>query len=83
MGENQPLSWLCRRGMRELEVPLLCYLNTIYPQSTQTEQQRFRSFLAEPDSLVWQCLYVLPAPSLPEDYQTLVAQILAAAASDA
>ncbi|MGI9213788.1 MAG: succinate dehydrogenase assembly factor 2 [Methylococcaceae bacterium] len=83
MGEQPPITWLCRRGMKELELPLLRYLNTIYPQSTPAEQQRFRRFLAEPDSLLWQCLYVIPAPTPPEDYQTLVAQILAASASDA
>lgn len=47
------LRWLCRRGTRELDLLLITYLDTRYPQATVEEQQAFERLLerSDPDIL--------------------------------
>lgn len=43
------LRWRCRRGMRELDMLLLGYVDDVYPQADATEQAAFRRLLTTPD----------------------------------
>jgi antitoxin CptB len=49
MSEMSRLRWLCRRGMKELDVVLVRYLDNAYESATTIEQDRFRALLQMPD----------------------------------
>lgn len=49
MGENSRLRWLCRRGMKELDLLMTRYLDTQYSRASEIEKQSFRDLLALPD----------------------------------
>ena len=49
MREIARLRWLCRRGMKELDLLLLNYLEHGYPLAPAAEQQAFESLLQMPD----------------------------------
>ena len=49
MSEMSRLRWLCRRGMKELDVVLVRYLDYAYESATTLEQDRFRALLQMPD----------------------------------
>ena len=49
MSEMSRLRWLCRRGMKELDVVLVRYLENIYESATTSEQEQFRELLQMPD----------------------------------
>lgn len=43
------LRWRCRRGMRELDMLLLGYVNNVYSGASTVEQRAFRQLLTSPD----------------------------------
>ena len=47
--EISRLRWRCRRGMRELDMLLLGYVENHYLQAQPAEQQAFRRLLTTPD----------------------------------
>ncbi len=47
--EMSRLRWRCRRGMRELDMLLLEYVDNVYPQADEIEQAAFRRLLTTPD----------------------------------
>jgi antitoxin CptB len=47
--EMSRLRWRCRRGMRELDMLLLNYLDNSYMDAEPVEQQAFRRLLTTPD----------------------------------
>jgi antitoxin CptB len=49
MSEMSRLRWLCRRGMKELDVVLVRYLDNSYESATTLEQNQFRELLQMPD----------------------------------
>ena len=51
MSELSRLRWLCRRGMKELDVVVTTYLDVYYEQASSEEQRQFRNLLdmADPD----------------------------------
>jgi antitoxin CptB len=49
MSEMGRLSWLCRRGMKELDVLFKNYLEHVYPAASVEDQQAFESILEMPD----------------------------------
>ena len=51
MSQTSRLRWLCRRGMKELDLLLINYLDNIYPSADASDQQAFESLLemADPD----------------------------------
>ena len=51
------LTWLCRRGMRELDIPLNRYLASGYPAATAEEREQFHRLLEESDSRLWRFFY--------------------------
>jgi antitoxin CptB len=50
------LRWLCRRGMKELDIVLGWYLDECYPQAAAAERETFVQLLALEDPLIWQWL---------------------------
>ena len=49
MAELSRLRWLCRRGMKELDVVMSRYLEQRYASASSTEQGCFRALLEMPD----------------------------------
>lgn len=49
MSELPRLRWLCRRGMKELDVVMTGYLDNYYSDACSTDQQSFKSLLDMPD----------------------------------
>jgi antitoxin CptB len=51
------LEWLCRRGMRELDLLLLRYLDRDYDAAEPPEQRAFTRLLDETDDTLWRYFY--------------------------
>ncbi len=49
MSELSRLRWLCRRGMKELDLLLESYFEHSYPRASEADQQAFKSILQMPD----------------------------------
>lgn len=49
MAEISRLRWLCRRGMKELDVVLSHYLEHSYSSAPAEDQAQFRALLQMPD----------------------------------
>jgi antitoxin CptB len=64
VSEISRLRWRCRRGMRELDVVLLNYLETIYPGACPEEQAAFRRCLDLQDPEI---LDLLIGRGIPDD----------------
>jgi antitoxin CptB len=60
--ELSRLKWRCRRGMRELDVMLLRYLEHVYPSAAAEEQAAFRHLLDLQDPEVYGLLLGRLAP---------------------
>ena len=71
MSEISRLQWLCRRGMKELDVVLTRYLETRYPTADDAEQARFRELLQMADPDLYSLLVGRTAPQDAEQGQLL------------
>ena len=49
MSDLARLRWLCRRGMKELDLLLQNYLELSYPTASAADQKAFESILQLPD----------------------------------
>ncbi|MCP3870838.1 MAG: hypothetical protein GY703_22630 [Gammaproteobacteria bacterium] len=49
MSHLSRLRWLCRRGMKELDLLLLHYLETEYPTADPEQQKAYETLLEMPD----------------------------------
>ena len=49
MSELSRLRWLCRRGMKELDVVMNGYLERFYSEASAQQQACFRDLLEMPD----------------------------------
>jgi antitoxin CptB len=49
MSELSRLRWLCRRGMKELDLVMSAYLERHYESAPGARQARFRDLLQMPD----------------------------------
>ena len=49
MSEFSRLRWLCRRGMKELDILVLQYLEQYYADASAEDQKAFESLLEMPD----------------------------------
>ena len=49
MSEESRLRWLCRRGMKELDVVMTSYLELHYATASETEKSGFKELLEMPD----------------------------------
>ena len=56
MSELSRLRWLCRRGMRELDLVMSGYLERHYESASSTRQARFRDLLQMPDPELYDLL---------------------------
>ena len=56
MSEEARLRWLCRRGMKELDVVMSRYLEHYYVTATPAEQDQFKKLLELPDPELWTLL---------------------------
>ena len=74
------LQWRCRRGMRELDLPLQRYLEQAFETAGPTMQAAFVRLLDETDDALWRYLY---GDLNPEDHALaeLLREIRSAAAS--
>jgi len=53
MSELPRLRWKCRRGMKELDLLLVGYLDTNYPNAAEAEQGAFRDLLELQDPVLF------------------------------
>jgi antitoxin CptB len=60
------LRWQCRRGMLELDLILLPFLEQVFPKLSIKEQEDFRKVLKLPDQTLYR-LFLSPRFS-PKDY---------------
>lgn len=51
------LLWLCRRGMKELDLMMLDYLHHDYPHATEEQQSAFRQLLQHQDPYILDLLF--------------------------
>jgi antitoxin CptB len=56
MAELSRLRWLCRRGMKELDVVMSRYLEQHYATASGAEQAHFRALLDMPDPELYDLL---------------------------
>ncbi len=56
MSELSRLRWLCRRGMKELDVVMSRYLEQYYESASSDDQQHFRALLEMPDPDLYRLL---------------------------
>lgn len=49
MSEESRLRWLCRRGMKELDVVMTSYLESHYATASEAEKSGFKELLEMPD----------------------------------
>lgn len=66
MSEISRLRWLCRRGMKELDVVLSRYLELDYPTASAADQACFRELLQLPDPELYNLLLGRDGASDPE-----------------
>ena len=70
------LRWACRRGMLELDLLLLPFLETVYDQLSAEEQQDFQVLLAAQDQDLFAWLLGKTCPENPA-FVALIARIKA------
>ena len=73
--KNQ-LRWRCRRGMQEMDILLLRFLDEYYDQSNSDTQTAFADLLQEQDDVLWDWLSGRQAPTN-KRYQPIVECLLA------
>lgn len=64
MSEQARLKWLCRRGMKELDVLFEHYLEHEYHRATEEDRAAFRVLLENQDPVLWD---LVMERSLPQD----------------
>ena len=56
MSEISRLRWLCRRGMKELDVVMSRYLDQYYESASSAERDLFKALLEMPDTDLYRLL---------------------------
>ena len=56
MSEEPRLRWLCRRGMKELDVVMTRYLESHYASASDAEKSGFKALLEMPDPDIYALL---------------------------
>ena len=64
--DQRRLRWLCRRGMKELDLKLERYLDHRWPEAPEAERRTFRRLLDAADPDIWSWLLALRPPPDPE-----------------
>lgn len=52
--DEQRVRWLCRRGMKELDVMLGRYLERRWPEADEAEREAFAELLELQDPVLWE-----------------------------
>ena len=68
------LRWLCRRGMKELDVLLEAFISNNYDQLEQGGYPQLEALLNEQDDEIWSWIQCLTRPDSPA-YQKLIETI--------
>ncbi|MCP4469574.1 MAG: succinate dehydrogenase assembly factor 2 [Gammaproteobacteria bacterium] len=66
MSELSRLRWLCRRGMKELDLVMSGYLERHYDEATASQQAQFRGLLQMQDPDLYNLLLGRDEPNDPE-----------------
>ena len=66
MSELSRLRWLCRRGMKELDVVMSGYLERYYESASSADQGHFKALLEMPDPDLYDLLLGRSEVSNPE-----------------
>ena len=66
MSELSRLRWLCRRGMKELDLVMSGYLDRYYSTAAPSQQAQFRGMLQMPDPDLYNLLVGRDEPNDPE-----------------
>ena len=66
MSELSRLRWLCRRGMKELDLVMSGYLERYYPTACSEDQALFRTLLDMPDPDLYGLLLGRSQPDQPD-----------------
>lgn len=77
MTEEARLRWLCRRGMKELDVLLARYLERDYPRATAAERAAFRELLECQDPVLWDYVMERDEPQ-DEEMRRVVGKLVSA-----
>ncbi len=72
------LRWLCRRGMKELDVLLGSFLESNLDSLKSGSWERFEAFLDQEDDLIWHWLQKIETPDT-DEFQSLTDAIRDAA----
>lgn len=56
MCEEPRLRWLCRRGMKELDLVMTSYLDSQYARASEAEKNGFKILLEMPDPALYALL---------------------------
>ena len=64
--QKEQIRWQCRRGMLELDMILLKYLDTCFDTLSLFEQEQFIQLLKSPDQTLYQWLIGQQQPENPE-----------------
>jgi antitoxin CptB len=75
MTDNKLLRWRCRRGMQELDKLLEHYLEHLYQDAQQAQQQAFETLLSLPDPELFDYLLAERTPA-DADLKILVSRII-------
>ncbi|MSR14676.1 MAG: succinate dehydrogenase assembly factor 2 [Gammaproteobacteria bacterium] len=68
------LRWRCRRGMRELDIVLSCFLDRDFETLSSAQRVHFSSLLETPDPELYAWLLRREVPAQPE-FQILIAML--------
>lgn len=60
MSELSKLKWQCRRGIKELDIVLIHYLEQDYPEADRQEQTAFKQLLELEDPVLFNLLLKNP-----------------------
>jgi len=74
MSELKRLRWQCRRGAKELDALLLAYLEQVYSDTSQQQQQSFQVLLQYEDNQLLAYFYADKLAEQPE-IRRLIASI--------
>jgi len=66
MSELSRLRWLCRRGMKELDLVMSGYLDRHYASASDSQQAQFRDLLQLPDPDLYDLLLGRGEPDDPD-----------------
>ncbi|HEX6930095.1 MAG TPA: succinate dehydrogenase assembly factor 2 [Gammaproteobacteria bacterium] len=77
MSEDARLKWLCRRGMKELDVLLERYLERDYASAPESEQAAFRELLECQDPVLWDYVMEHDRPQ-DEDMRNVIGKLVSA-----